>query len=130
MATVHLKTGRDKYRTIINNGSHQIIADEPLASGGENLGFNPKELLASALGACTSITLRMYADRKEWNIDSIETEVSVDWNKEESKTYFTRKIAFTGELDDIQKERLLKIANSCPVHKILSGEINIETTVS
>ncbi len=129
MSAVHLNIGRDTYKTIIHTRGHEIIADEPTELGGHDLGFNPKELLAAALGACTSITLRMYADRKEWDIAAIETEVYVDWKKDELKTNFTRKINFTGNIDETQKERLLKIANSCPVHKILSGEIEIQTTV-
>lgn len=86
------------------------------------------ELLASSLAACTSITLRMYADRKEWELESIG--VSVDIETENNSSHFDRKISLTGNLSEEQTHKLLDIANHCPVHKILNSTISIHTTLS
>lgn len=104
-----------------------VIADEPLSMGGKNLGFSPKELLASALAACTSATVKMYADRKIWNLKEVKLNIELDYIANENKTIVESKIEFIGNLDDVQKERLLAVANACPVHKILSKPVEINT---
>lgn len=116
------------YATKITSDSNTLIADEPLSHGGTGKGFAPMELLASSLAACTSITLRMYADRKEWDLDNIEVIVDLETNSTES--LFKRAITLTGNLSQEQTDRLLDIANHCPVHKILSNTISIHTTLS
>jgi putative redox protein len=115
------------YKTIIQNHQHQIIADEPQELGGENLGFSPYELLESALGACTSITLRMYADRKQWDLKAVKVKVNLQKNADNTTT-IKREIALKGNLDEVQKERLFSVANACPVHKVLSNPISLETS--
>ncbi len=127
MAKITAHIERELYKTEIKSATNTIIADEPTAKGGGDLGFAPKELLASALGACTAITLRMYADKKGWNLTDAKIEITFDWDEEKSKSVIHRKIALFGTLDDAQRERLLKVANGCPVHKILSNPIEIET---
>jgi len=87
-------------------------------------------MLAGALASCTSITLRMYADRKEWKIDEFKVEVRATRDTASNSASLTRTISFIGEIDAKQKERLLAIANACPVHKTLSGKIKIETALS
>lgn len=129
MQKVTAVIGQQNYRTEIKNANHTLIADEPVEVGGQNLGFAPRELLASSLAACTSITLKMYADRKEWNLKEAKVEVTFEWNKEESKSLLSRKIELIGDLDESQKERLLVIANSCPIHKILSNPFVIATSL-
>jgi putative redox protein len=104
-----------------------IIADEPIDIGGKDLGFSPKELLASALAACTSATLRMYADRKGWDLQEVKLDIELERDNQENKTIITRKMELLENLDETQRLRLLKIANSCPVHKILSQPIEIST---
>lgn len=104
-----------------------LIADEPLDKGGKDLGFSPKELLIAALAACTSATLRMYADRKQWDLQEVKIDLDLDRNDSENKTYINRKIQLIGNLDEDQRTRLLDIANKCPVHKILSNPIGIHT---
>ncbi len=104
-----------------------VIADEPLESGGQDLGFSPGELLASALGTCTSATLRMYADRKGWDLQEVKIEVDLDRDEKGTKTSFNCKISLFGDLDEEQRERLLHIAKACPVHKILTHPIEINT---
>jgi putative redox protein len=129
MQKVTAVIGQQNYRTEIKNATNTIIADEPVEAGGQNLGFAPRELLASSLAACTSITLKMYADRKEWNLKEAKVEVTFEWNKEESKSFLSRKVELIGNLDESQKERLLVIANSCPIHKILSNPFVIATSL-
>src|SRR5690606_37072639 len=97
--------------------------------GGKDLGFSPKELLASALAACTSATLRMYADRKGWDLEEVKLEVTLERDQKENKTIIKRTLEFIGNLDAAQKNRLLAIANACPVHKMLTNPIEIHTQV-
>jgi putative redox protein len=107
-----------------------VIADEPIAVGGRDLGFSPKELLASALAACTSATLRMYADRKGWDLQEVRLEIALERDEKGSRTVIDRKLELIGNLDETQRTRLLKIAESCPIHKILSGPIEINTEMA
>ena len=128
MVTVSANIGADHYKTeIISLSGNKLISDESVESGGKDLGFDPKELLTSALAACTSITLRMYADRKQWNLKEIKVNVELERNEVDNKTYIKRKLELIGELNEEQRNRLLTIANACPVHKILSNSIEIET---
>ncbi len=128
--TVNAITKREKYKTTISSETNQLIADEPLIDGGTDLGFSPVELLAGALASCTSITLRMYADRKEWNIDEIKVDVQFSRDSITNSSSFERLISYVGDLEEAQKNRLLAIANACPVHKTLSGTIAIETKLN
>lgn len=128
---------KGSYTTTIKQANHTLTADEPENLGGNDKGMNPYGLLASALGACTSMTLQMYAGRKEWDLQEIE--VKVEHNKDYESDcsnceksdakidVFKRSIKLKGNLDEKQKEQLLTIANKCPVHKTLAGDIKIET---
>ncbi|MBF7093206.1 OsmC family protein [Flavobacterium sp. ALJ2] len=130
MDTITASIDTRKYRTEIKSASDNIlIADEPQEVGGKNLGFSPSELLASALASCTLITLRMYIDRKEWDVTNINISVDFEKNAEKTISILSRKIEIKGNIDEAQKERLLKIANSCPIHKTLTNTIQIQTTL-
>jgi putative redox protein len=129
MIKITAQIGKELYKTEIKSATNTIIADEPKDIGGKDLGFAPRELLASSLGACTAITLRMYANRKGWDLSDAKVEVTFDWNEEKSKSVITRKVALFGTLDDTQRERLLKIANNCPIHRVLSNPIEIDTVL-
>ena len=120
-------TGKELYKTEIKSATHTIISDEPESNGGKDLGFEPKELLASSLAACTSITLRMYANRKGWNLTDVKVEVTFDADSTENKFKIIRNIQLFGDLDNDQKARLLNIADKCPIHKILTNPIEITT---
>lgn len=115
------------YRAEIRNGRHELTADEPLQLGGGDAGPTPDELLEAALASCTAITLRMYANRKEWPVTEIN--VAVYLERKEDKTFFTRNIQIEGAIDETQQERLLQIAKACPVSKTLSGPITINTQI-
>lgn len=128
MAKVSSSIKNELYKVEITSPSGNVLlADEPVDVGGKNTGFSPNELLASALAACTSATLRMYADRKGWDLQEVLIDIELDFFPEESKTIIRRTLKFSGDLDADQKTRLLAIANACPVHKILSNPIEIKT---
>lgn len=117
--------GRAHYQTIATSGNHAVVVDEPQGLNGSDTGMNPFGLLLSSLGSCTVITLRMYADRKMWIVEEINCELEIF--SVPQGHLIERRLSFKGELTTEQNERLLDIANHCPIHKILSGTILIET---
>jgi putative redox protein len=116
---------RSHYKTLIKIEDHIVISDEPLTIGGANMGPNPQGLLLASLGSCTAITLRMYIDRKMWIVDEITVDMELFITN--SGTLIERRLRFKGDLSDDQKKRLVQIADSCPIHKMLIGNIVIET---
>lgn len=120
--------GTDLYKTELTARSHKLIADEPLDVGGEDLGPRPGDFVRMALASCTAITLRMYADRKKWDVQKINVQVSN--GPFDGKTSYTTHIEIIGNLDEDQRQRLLQIAKLCPVHKALTNPIQIETNLS
>ncbi|WP_222536490.1 OsmC family protein [Pedobacter polysacchareus] len=117
------------YKTKIYSDGHFIYADEPEEVGGTNEGMAPGALLLASLGSCTAITIRMYADRKKMNLESIKVELAICNEDEMSKeTRISKKITFTGTLSAQEQDRLMQIADKCPIHKILSNPIKIETS--
>ncbi|MGH8370210.1 MAG: bifunctional alpha/beta hydrolase/OsmC family protein, partial [Gammaproteobacteria bacterium] len=132
---VHIE--REHYRAEVFAGSHMLIADEPHAAGGTDAGPSPYGYLSGALGACTAITLRMYADNKQWPLESVNVRIThqkihaEDCAECETKSgridKFEREIELTGDLDPAQRQRLLEIADRCPVHQTLNSEVVIET---
>lgn len=131
------QTDQEPYITQIKAGDFQLLADEPEDMGGQNRGPNPYELLGSSLAACTTMTLRMYADRKNWPLESIRVHVDYDADyaedvqhcEEESRRLgrFIRKIELIGDLDEKQQDRLMQMANRCPVHRTLESGISVST---
>ena len=120
----------------VNAGpSHHTLADEPLAYGGTNQGMTPYGFLSAGLGACTSMTIRMYARRKGWPLDQVSVDVSHDkvhaqdaeTSKEVRIDSFRREIRLVGNLDHEQRQRLLEIADKCPVHRTLEAGARVET---
>jgi len=117
--------GASDFQVLLSDGRHEWFADEPSTHGGADTGPTPHSLLLSSLGACTSITLKMYAKHKAWPLEAVHVTLTLDTTPE--GTVIDRQILLTGELDNTQRERLLQIANACPVHKILSGAIMIHS---
>jgi uncharacterized OsmC-like protein len=119
---------------------HRLTADEPVSAGGADAGPNPYELLLSALGACTAITVRLYADRKDWPLQAIEVALhherihAEDCAECETREGFLDKIikrlTFSGPLDQEQRQRLADIAERCPVQRTLQREVHIEQTLA
>jgi putative redox protein len=134
---VVVEGGPSGYATRIHAGRHHLWADEPVAVGGTDTGPNPYDLLLSALGACTTITLRMYADRKQWPLEGIRATLkhrrvhARDCEDCESETGYVdlidRELTFMGPLDETQRKRLVEIADKCPVHKTLHSEVVVGT---
>lgn len=121
--------GKDRYKTVIQTDNHSLIGDEPTESGGTDLGPDPYEFILAGLATCTAATLRMYADRKGWDLEQLEIELSLQVERVGTKqtTNILRELNFIGSLDESQKTTLLNIAEKCPVHKMLSNPIVITT---
>jgi putative redox protein len=130
MNKITANIGTELYKTEIESETNLIISDEPQSSGGQDLGFAPNELLASSLAACTAITLRMYANRKGWELTDVKVEVSFEPDSVQSKFKIVRDIQLLGNLDEDQQARLLIIADKCPIHKILTNPIEITTELN
>lgn len=120
--------GTKKYQTILRSRIHSIFADEPEDLGGEDTGPKPGELLCMSLAACTAITLEMYAARKLWDTGKIS--VFVKRFMDEFGTRFEIEISFEKTLDTEIKERMMLVAKKCPIHKILTNPIAIETKLN
>ncbi|HKS94415.1 MAG TPA: alpha/beta fold hydrolase [Gammaproteobacteria bacterium] len=130
---------RDRYRTEIYAGAHALVADEPRDVGGTDSGPSPYGYLCAALGACTTITLRMYADRKQWPLEGVRVRLTHDKihasdcaeceTKQGKIDRFTRSIELQGALSAEQRQRLMEIADKCPVHRTLESEVRIETSL-
>ena len=123
------------YQTRIDTGDLALIGDEPVEAGGDGLGPNPYELLLAALGQCTVLTIVLYARRKGWPVDGVSVRASHERLvvAEEIKGELIRKkverivqeIALQGDLDQGQRARLIEIAGKCPVHRTLTGDLEI-----
>lgn len=119
-----------QYTQDVMTSRHHLYADEPASMGSADLGPTPYEFLCAGLGACTSITLRMYIQRKKWDIANIAVEVShkkVSSGNSPSRDVFTRIITIEGDVEPAQRDRLLEIAGKCPVHKTLEANSEIIT---
>jgi len=132
------EAGSGTYTQQITAGHHRLVADEPKPIG-DDAGPNPYDLLLAALGACTSMTVRMYADRRGWPLERVQVtlrhsrihaqdcadcETTNGWID-----HIDRHVEIAGDLDDIQRQRLLDISKRCPVHQTLTSEVHITTSL-
>ncbi len=133
-------SGRGKFAVDITVGPHGLVGDEPLDVGGNDLGPMPHDFVLAGLGACTCMTLRMYADRKGIPLTGVKVRLTrrkikaADCpdcvTKEGEVEEMTREITLEGDLDAATRARLLEIADKCPVHKTLTGEIKIRSSLT
>lgn len=133
------RIGEEKFTTEIQSGKHALIADEPEAYGGNDYGPNPYDYLATSLASCTAMTIKMYTNQKKWPLEEVYVHVqhkkehAEDCEDNESKTnkidVLEREIELVGDLDDQQRQRALEIADKCPVHKTLSADIKINSSL-
>jgi len=134
------EAGEGRFAQLVQAGRHRLRADEPLAVGGDDSGPGPYDLLLAALGACTSMTVRMYAEQKKWPLRRVGVELQHDKvhatdcaeceTREGRIDKIERVLTLEGELDDAQRQRLLEIANKCPVHRTLHSEVWVPTRLS
>ncbi len=135
----HLNIIEDNFTTSIQTKNHTLIADEPVDIGGSDFGPSPYEYLNAALAACTVMTLKMYAERKQWDLKEVFVYIShsrkhsddleIEVDKPKYLDHISKKLKFVGNLDVIQKERLKEIASRCPVHKTIASEVIFETQI-
>ena len=129
MREVRVETAGGKFGQKVRIGTHEIPADEPREDGGDDAGPSPHELLLAALGACSSMTLRLYADRKGWPLRSVEVRLT-GHRATEAEYRIERFLQLEGDLTDEQKARLVEIAEKCPVARTLKGTITIDTRLA
>ena len=115
----------------IKIGAHELRADEPAVLGGADSGPGPHDLLLAALGACTSMTLRLYAERKGWDLGQVTVRLGIRWEKVEGRSdkrvVIERIVESDRVLSPAQQARLIEIADKCPVHKTLMGDKTVTT---
>lgn len=132
-ASVQTQSSTTPYRVTLTDASgHLWYADEPTDKGGQDSAPNPIQLLLSALGACTTITLEMYANHKGIKLEHVQVDLALNPNgePESGQNNIERKIILKGEFTEEQHKRLLKVAESCPVHKLLTSNISIQTELN
>lgn len=133
----HLNIKEDKFTTTMQTAKHSFIADEPTQVGGDDFGPSPYDFLSAGLAACTVMTLKLYAERKKWDLQEVyayityskkhSDDLMLDIEEPRRIDHLQKKLSFVGNLDDSQKERLKEIASRCPVHKTLQSEVIIDT---
>nr|WP_321221878.1 alpha/beta fold hydrolase [uncultured Psychroserpens sp.] len=135
----HLNLKEDNFTTTIQTAKHSFIADEPETVGGDDFGPSPYDFLSAGLAACTVMTLKLYAERKKWDLQEVYAHITyskkhsedlmLDLEKPTRIDHLSKKLTFVGDLDEKQKQRLKEIASKCPVHKTLQSEIVIDTEI-
>jgi putative redox protein len=131
---------RTGFRTEVDVGGHHLVVDEPVPVGGTDSGPSPYEMLLAALGSCTAMTLRLYADRRKWPLDRVQISLQhhkvhaqdcADCDRKPTKMdVVERVLTLEGALTAEQRTKLLEIAERCPVHQTLRGTIQVNTTVA
>ena len=128
-AVVIEETGKGTFQVRVDTGDHVFLMDEPVDYGGLGSGPNPFDLLSAALGACTVMTMKLYARRKGWTLDPLRVRVTHRKGSGGTRDRFDRTLEL-GEVTDEQREGLLKIAQRCPVHLLLERGADVTATVA
>lgn len=129
---IHIKSLPTGYQSIISNGRHSIVGDEPITSKGTDLGFSPEDLILSSLAACKVATVRFIARKKGWTVRDVDArlEMSVKRNPDRSLASTVRvQMEIEGDLSDEQRAELMREADACYVHRMMKGEWAIENAV-
>ncbi len=137
---VVIKTGHGKFGTEVHTKTHRFIADEPKSYGGDDSGPTPYDLLNAALGTCTAMTMKMYADKKGWPLEGVTVQVTHERNHRDECDHveamkegrqmqaLNRRIELHGDaLDEGQRRKIVEIADKCPVHRTLEGDLHVHT---
>lgn len=125
--TLKATLGREGFATVMAARTHTLVADEPVDIGGRDLAPSPYEHLMGALASCTAITLRMYAERKGWPLEGVEIDVAMTGGKEAS---IALTVQVVGPLDEAQRQRLLEIADACPVSRMLKSGVAMTSALA
>jgi putative redox protein len=126
--TINIKSLPLGYQSIISNGRHAIVGDEPLAGKGTDLGFSPEDLLLAALASCKVSTVRFIARKKGWDVRDVDAQLSLSVKRNADRTLASTvqvAIQIEGDLSDEQRAELLREADNCYVHRMIKGEWNI-----
>lgn len=126
---VTARIGKEHFATSITFDNHTLVADEPTHDGGTDLGPSPRAMVLAGLASCTAITIRMVADRNDWPLDGVEVTISSESVRVEDETHttITRHITLLGEMSQERHDRLMNVADACPVHRMLNGNVTIVT---
>jgi putative redox protein len=129
---ISVRLGNINYACIVSDGRHEWMLDEPVDNGGSDIAHDPYSALLASIGSCSAITMKMYAQRKGWQVEDIEIKMSLATQTIAGKKHsvFTRSVYVKGNLDNDQLMRLKQIVTVCPVSKILEGEIKVETILA
>ena len=135
----HLNLIEDNFTTSIQTKNHSLIADEPISFGGDDFGPSPYQYLNAGLIACTAMTLKLYAQRKKWDLQEVfvyvthsrkhSNDIDIEVEKPTYLDHISKKLKFVGNLDEKQQERLKQIASKCPVHKTIASEVIFNTEI-
>jgi putative redox protein len=124
------ETGLGRYQVEARVGATAFLVDEPVTVGGLGSGPNPFDLMSAALGSCTAMTIRLYANKKAWPLSRVRVRVAHHRGTLEARDVYSREIHLEGQLDDTQRARLVEIAEHCPVHLSLERGADVETTLA
>ncbi|WP_349655657.1 OsmC family protein [Xanthomonas sp. 10-10] len=123
---VHVSTEAVPYTVSIHDGQHRWVGDTQPANGGSDAGPDPESQVLGALGACTAITVSMVAARKQWPLTAVHVHLHYT-QRGAAGTDISREIVLEGALDDAQRARLMEVADKCPIHRLLTGEVRISS---
>lgn len=129
MSSAKISSNGSRYGQDIAIRNFQLSADEPTSLGGNDTGATPFELVLAGLGSCKAITIRMYAERKGWRLEAVDVVVNYENKNKGGVALIQTELFLAGDLDTSQKQRLLEIGDRCPVHRLLTGQAVIETTL-